>query len=784
MNKKIILTLISSGLILMIILVVFKVQAGGQKTKINSFVDCMIGTGSDANLLPLASVPFGLVQLGPDMYLNNSGYKYGSTDKIIGFSHTHMTGGGCTDYKDIMFFPLVDEGLMELKEFPDQINGTFSHEQEVAEPGYYSVNLINSGIDVALTATSHCGMHQYTYPESSKQQLVIDLKYGHNAGCTVCPGYDYDTVRVSYIEVVDEKTIKGYRVSDGWLTGVNVHFYAEFSKPIKNYKIFQDKKAIEGISSLEGRDVRMMLEFDNADSKPLLARVGISPVDVDGAKLNLQKQIDTWQFQTIKKQAQKSWENALSAIEIKDDNLTNKQMFYTMLYRATFYPQIYSDTDGRFRSSDNKVHQGNFPYYAGALSLWDAFRAQLPLITLLRADIANDLMKTFLEHYRNFGQLPQWTGAGIENWCMIGLPAHSVIADMYSKDIKDYDIEALYQAMIVSANVDTFGFSEGNCVYKGTWLYKQYDGYIPCELDINAAAKSLEFNYSDWSLAQVAKMLGKKADYDHYMHRASGYKQLFDSTTNLLCPKHADGSWRTPFDPVLTMHYRKGDDYCEGTAYQWTFFVPHDPRGLANLMGGNDKFVEQLDSLFIRSSLINTGGYGAPDLNPKGMIGQYAHANEPSQHTIYLYNAVGQPWKTQKWIDTVRKTLYHNAPDGLNGNDDLGQMSAWYVFSAMGFYPVTHGEGLYYIGTPMFKDLSLKHKNGMLNIKANNVSEKNIYIQSVTLNGKPYTRNWLKHEDIFGNTTKLVFEMGNTPNKNWGSADKDLPPSMSDIKNK
>jgi predicted alpha-1,2-mannosidase len=746
------------------------------------YVDCFIGTGGDANLLPVASVPFGLVQMGPDMYLNRSGYKYGGSDKIIGFSHTHMTGGGCNDYKDIMFFPLNQTGLLNSEDFPAQVEGAFSHEQEVAQPGFYGVKLLDSDIDVELTATQRCGMHQYTYPGGAMQQLVIDLKHGHNAGCSVCPIYDYDTVRVSYIEMVDEKTIKGYRISDGFLKGVNVHFYAEFSKPIKNYKIFKDKEAADGITRLEGRDVRMLLEFENTDDKPLVARVGVSPVDTEGARQNLRAEIDTWQFETVKEQAQQSWENALGAIEIEDENRANKEMFYTLQYHSLFYPQIYSDVDGRFRSSDNEVHQNNFDYYGGALSLWDVFRAQLPLVTLLRPDVSNDLMKTFLEHYNNFGQLPNWSGAGVETWCMIGLPAHSVIADIYSKGIQDYDIEALYDAMKVSANVDTFGYSEGNCLYKGTWLYKEYDGYIPCGLDINAAAKSLEFNYSDWSLAQVAKMLHKEDDYNFYIKRAAGYKKLYDNSTKLLRPKHADGSWRDPFDPVLTTHYHEGDDYLEGTAYQWTFFVPHDAKGLAQLMGGDDAFVEQLDSLFIRESVIHHGGKGSPDLNPKGMIGQYAHCNEPNQHVIYMYNTVGQPWKTQKWIDYVRTSLYKHAPDGLYGNDDLGQMSAWYVFSAMGFYPVTHGQGLYYIGTPMFKNLKLKHTNGELTIIANNVSDENIYIQSLTLNGDPYTKNYLEHDAIFNNDGVLVFEMGNQPNKQWGSSDDARPPSMIDEK--
>ena len=293
------------------------------------------------------------------------------------------------------------------------------------------------------------------------------------------------------------------------------------------------------------------------------------------------------------------------------------------------------------------VHQGDFRYFAGVLSLWDTFRAQNPLISILRPDVTNDLMKTFLEHFNNCGQLPQWTGAGMDNLCMIGYPAMPIIADCYFKGIRDYDVEKLYEAMKISANTDTFGFSESNCVYKGTWLYKKY-GYIPCDMDINSVAKSLEFNYGDWCIAQMAKMLGKKQDYDFYIKRSGLYKEFYDHSTKLLRPKSADGRWKKPFDPVFTNHYHVGDDYCEGTAYQWTFFVPHDPAGLADMMGGENVFAEQLDSLFIRASEIHDGGKGAPDLNPKGMIGQYTHANEPSHHIIYLFNSAGQPMENSK----------------------------------------------------------------------------------------------------------------------------------------
>ena len=745
-----------------------------------SFVNCMIGTGGDANLLPVASVPFGMVQAGPDTHLNNSGYKH-SANEIIGFSHTHMSGGGCNDFKDIMFFPLSDPSLISKTQFPSNVGSPFFHNQEVAEPGYYKVKLLSSDIDVEITATERCGIHRYTWPKGKSQQLIVDLKYGHNSGCTVCPGYNYDTVRVAHLEIIDNYTIKGYRISDGWLKGVTVNFYTRFSRPFKMSRIYKNKQFAPEVTNLTGNDVRLILQFEENDSHPLIARTGISPVGMEGAMKNLAAEGASLDFDRIKANAQKSWNKELGVIQLNQEDPVHLKLFYTFLYRSLFYPMLYSDVTGEFRSSDSKVHKGDFRYFAGALGLWDTFRAQNPLITLLRPDVMTDLMKTFLEHYNNSGQLPQWTGAGVENLCMIGYPAMPVIADAYSKGIRNYKVSELYEAMKRSANVDTFGFSEGNCVYKGTDLYKKYQ-YIPCDKDINSVSKTLEFCYGDWCIAQMAKMLGKKADYDFYIGRAEWYKNLYDSQTKLLRPKKADGNWRSPFDPIFTNHYHEGDDYCEGTAYQWTFFVPHDPEGLAGLMGSQTAFIGQLDSLFTRSSAIHDGGNGAPDLNPKGMIGQYAHANEPGHHTIYLYNSMGQPSKTQQWISTVMEKLYKPTPEGLCGNDDTGQMSAWYVFSAMGFYPVTHGDAIYTIGTPLFKNLSFRHQKGMLTIVAKNLTSENVYIQSVTLNGKIWSKNWFHHRDLFSGNAKVVFEMGKSPNLNWGNKAEDVPPSMKNEK--
>lgn len=748
-----------------------------EKNDVLSYINPFLGTSTGyANLIPVASAPYGMVQLGADTRLGGPGYKIEDSE-ILGFSHTHMSGGGCNDHKDVMFLPQSNPEWKNRAIYPQMVSESFSHDKEIAEAAYYMVDLLNSNIEVELTATKRCGMHHYTYLGDGPQQVIIDMKHGNIGGCTVCREYNYDTIRVSEIEIVDDYSIKGFRITDGWLDGVTANFYAEFSRPFKSVQCYKNRRLIEGATKIEGADLRLVIEFDETESTELMARVGISPVDTEGAKKNLAAEIDTWDFDKVKEETQESWEHELSAIQVEDENQNNKNLFYTMLYRSLFYPQLYSDVDNRFRGSDNEVHQGDFDYYGGTMSLWDQFRAHQPLVSLLRPDVTNDLIKTFIEHYKHSGQLPQWTGAGMENLCMIGLPAHSIVADAYSKGLRDYDVDKIYEAMVVSANVDTFGFSKGNCMYKGTWLYKDY-GYIPYELDINSVSKSVEFNYNDWSLAQMAKMLGEKDDYENFIDRASWYKAYFDPGTNLLRPKDANGEFLTPFDPVFVNHYHEGDHYCEGTAYQWTFFVPHDPLGLAQLMGGKEVFVEQLDSLFIRSSEVHSGGRTGKAMIKEGMIGQYAHSNEPSHHTIYMYNSVGQPWKTQYWINKVVKDLYKNTYQGFSGNEDCGQMAAWYVFSSMGFYPVTHGTGVYFIGTPSFENLSLMHEKGELNVKANNLSEENMYIQSLTLNSKPYNKSWFKHEDIFSDDVTLEFEMGSEPNKKWGSSEELLPPSM------
>jgi len=737
-----------------------------------SFVCPMMGTGDDGRVVPVAAAPFGMVQLGPDTHFTASGYHYSHT-KIYGFSHTHKSGGGGTDFQDIMFFPVSNIQWRQCTNYPEQVSSPFSHLQEDVEPGYYHVKLLDTDIDVALSATSRCGMHRYSYPEATPQQLIIDLKHGCQHSTTIFADEDFDTVKIARLEIVDDHTVRGYRISNGWAPEQHVYFHAEFSKPILSCRLFEDRLFRENARELTGTDVRALLEFAQ-DGQPLIACVGISPVSMEGASRNLKAEIAGSDFDAVRIATRAEWNKALSAIVVHDSKMQQKEVFYTCLYYAMLYPMLYSDVDGQYRSSDSQIYQGDFRYFAGVLGLWDTFRAQNPLITILRPDVSNDLMKTMLEHYRHCGQLPLWTLAGVENMCMIGYHSMPVIADAYHKNIRDYDVQALYDAMKMSANRDTIGFFLK--AYRGAMLYKQYE-YVPCDLEVTAASKTLEYCYDDWCIAQMAKMLGQKEDYDNYIRRAGWYRNLFDDRINFMRGKMSDGSWRTPFDPFHSNHYRPDDDFCEGTSWQWTFFVPHDGKNLINLMGGKEAFIEKLDSLFIISSEIH-GDNPAPDIT--GMIGQYAHGNEPGHHTLYMYNYAGQPWKGQKLLSDVMYTLYDTTPEGICGNDDTGQMSAWFVFSAMGFYPVTHGSGIYFIGTPLFREMKLKHPNGTLTIQAPKVSHDNCYIQSVKLNGKPYTKNWLRHDELFGGDATLLFTMDAKPNTNWGSAVEALPLSMCD----
>ena len=698
-------------------------ETQGQESHNLSKVNPMIGTGGNGRVSPVACVPFGMVQVGVDTRMKEVGYHY-DDEKILGISHVHKSGGGCNDFLDILFQPVPGFIISEsIENYPlEGFSSSFSHQREKASPGYYSVSLDDFDLDLELTATSRCAFHLYTYSKKGKNHLLIDLKYGSTAACTIVPQDDQDTVKVAGIEMIDQYTVAGFRISNGWAPEQHVYFYARFSEPIKDMPAYLDNKLKKGVNKLKGTDVKAILEFDT--DQELYVEVGISPVSIEGAKKNLEKEIAEQDFETIKKKAQEAWSAELDKIDIESENEALIEIFYTSLYNSLMYPMLYSDVDGKFRGPDFKVHQTDgFNYYGGVIGVWDTFRAACPLLTIVKPKVANDYVRTMLAHYKIFGQLPIWTLAGGETFQMIGLQSIPVIADCYNKGIRNYDTELAFEAMKQSAMKDTCGFSM--LYFVGLQNYKKY-GYVPADLEMESVARTLEYAYDDWCVAQMAQMLNKTADYNYFINRSNNYKNVYDPSVGLMRGKLTSGQWRTPFDPFASNHRR--DDYCEGNAWQWTFFVPHDVEGLAELMGGQTALANKLDTLFTMNSAI-TGEDVSGDIS--GLIGQYAHGNEPGHHTAYMYTYLDQAWKTQKYVRQILETMYQNTPEGICGNEDTGQMSAWFVWSSMGVYPVRHGNGEYMVGTPLFSHLEFSHDNGKLEINAPKVSAENMFIKSI-----------------------------------------------------
>ena len=484
--------------------------------------------------------------------------------------------------------------------------------------------------------------------------------------------------------------------------------------------------------------------------------------------------MDAKDFDQVRKETSEAWDKELSAITIFDEDSAEKDLFYSSLYFALMYPQLYSDVDGGYRSSDFKAHAGNFRYYAGVLGLWDTFRAQNPLVSILRPDITSDLMKTFLEHFRNCGQLPIWTINGEENMCMTGYHSMPVIASAMARGIGGFPADSLLEAMKVSAQRDTFGFFCRK--FRGAKFYREF-GYVPCDLETHATSKTLEYCYDDWCIAQVARMLGKRKDYREYMRYSRWYRNVFDTEIGYPRGRDSKGDFRPGFDPLYDGGYGEISDFCEGNSYQYSFFVPHDVYGLMDIMGGRESFVGRLDSLFstpVEEQVAWTG----QKVGRFGFIGQYAHTNEPVHHVAYLYNYAGEPWKCQEKIREILNTQYNTSPGGMCGNDDTGQMSAWFVMSALGFYPVTHGQDIFVIGSPLFKKVELRHSKGTLTILARGNAPGSPYVKGVKVNGRNHRKNYFRGKDLFEGDVTVEFEMASKPNPSWGSRPKDCPPGI------
>ena len=698
---------------------------------LTSLVNPMIGTGGHGHVFLGANVPFGFVQLGPTNRKDGwdwcSGYHY-SDSIIIGFSHLHLSGTGCADLGDIAFLPVLNAEQREVK---------FSHRAEYVSPGYYSVTLDN-GIRVELTATERTGLHRYTLPaDAATGYLRLDLEQG----------IGWDKVTECNTRQESPTVISGYRISQGWANHQQVYFVAEFSRPVEARK-----------TSDNGQ---WLLSFVAGDA-PLLVRVGLSAVSIDGAKANLQAEQPCWNFQRTVADAGRKWEEQLQKINIKGGTPDERTIFYTAMYHTMTAPSVFCDVDGQYRGSDGKVRQGNFVNHT-TFSLWDTYRAAHPLMTLIHRERQEDIATTMLNIWREQGKLPVWHLMGCETNCMVGNPAIPVLADLVLKGLTKQK-DDIFQAMKASAMLDE----------RGLKLLKEY-GYIPCDLfsDNETVGRALEYALADWCVARVAEKLGRKADQRYFDQRAQSYRKYFDKNTGFMRGVDSKGrySFSDPANPFNPFHSApKNRDYTEGNAWQYTWLVPHDPHGLVSLFGSEQRFVSKLDSLFIAEG--DLGEEAPPDIS--GLIGQYAHGNEPSHHVLYLYNYVGQPWKGAKLIRRTLSELYRNAPDGLSGNEDVGQMSAWHILSAMGLYQVEPAGGKYIFGSPLFPEITMNVGNGKtFTIRARDVSDENIYIQSARLNGKPYTRSYILYDDIVRGGT-LEFVMGQQPS-DFGTKKNDRP---------
>lgn len=713
---------------------------------LSKMVNPFIGTGAHGHTYPGPSAPFGMVQLGPDTRLEGwdgaSIYHY--TDSVIyGFSHTHLSGTGITDYGDILVTPTTGEIRFNNGADGNPGYGSyFDKSTEKAHAGYYEVLLDDYQVKAQLTTSKRTGFHLYTFPENTEGNIILDLDHR-------------DKVVDAGATIVSDTEVEGYRISTGWAREQHVYFVMKFSKPFS-----QSGLALNNVEtdqqSLSGENVKGYFTFDNTDNEQLAVQVGISAVSIEGARKNLEAEMNAdWDFEATKSAAEQAWNEALKKVTISTPDKDKATTFYTALYHSMLNPNLFNDVDGAYRGMDGKIGQAEGDHYT-IFSLWDTFRAAHPLYTLLEQERTNDFIRTFLRQYKDGGELPIWELAGNYTGTMIGYHAIPVIADAIVKGIDDYDLEEAYEAMKHSAMLDKRGLKE----------YKEY-GYIPATEDAQSVSQTLEYAYDDWCIAQIAKLLGKEDDYNYFIRRSQYYKNIFDPSTGFMRGKK-NNTWFTPFDPAEVNF-----NYTEANSWQYSFFVPQDVTGLYTALGGKEALGQKLDELFTVST--QTTGRHQADIT--GLIGQYAHGNEPSHHMAYLYNYINQPWKTQFRVHQILTEQYWNGPEGLSGNEDCGQMSAWYVLSAMGFYPVTPGSDEYIIGSPLMNEATMTLENGkQFTVRASNVSDRNIYIQSATLNGEPYSTTFIRQRDIM-NGGILEFEMGSRPNESWGSDNAEIPVS-------
>jgi len=725
-KQKIILSLIFISL--------FKINIQAQH-KLISYVDPFIGTGGHGHTFPGATVPFGMVQLSPDNGRTGwdwcGGYYYGDS-VITGFSHMHLSGTGIGDWCDISVMP---ENKL-ITDTADHGQTTFSHANEQASPGYYRVKMDN-GIEAKLSATEHCGFHEYSFPAKVAPVIKLNLGYHQN----------WDKPTETYLKKLNDSTIIGYRYSTGWAQVQRVYFALRTSKSFGKMYLTANGSPLSA-NEARAEAVIGQLLFSSAKNNKIELKVALSTVNAEKALMAL-NEIKGWNINNVKHDAETKWEHELSKIQIKTNNIHLKRIFYTGLYHTCIAPSQYSDADGTYQNAKGEIHQmplGQQRYTA--YSLWDTFRALDPLYTVIQTERHTSIINSMLAFYKENGLLPVWDLSTNETNCMTGYHAVPVLADAILKGIKGINIPLAYQAMKASAMENIRG-----CNY-----YRQY-GYIPQDKYGASVTNTLEYAYDDWCIAQVAKKIGNTNDYSYFMKRSASWKEVFDPISGFMRAKNSNGTWVTPFDPFYSEHNPDKAMFMEGDAWQYSFFVPQDVDGLMASYGGKERFVRRLDSLFSVTSVMH-GEDQSPDIS--GMIGQYAHGNEPSHHVAYLYDYAGMPWKTQSRVRMIIDSLYHDQPDGYAGNEDCGQMSAWAIWSIAGLYPVNPASGRYMFGSPAADEISIKTAKGIFTIKAKNNSSKNVYVQAITLNDKPYTKDYLTHADLLKGGT-LAFIMGPKP---------------------
>ena len=784
-------TTILSSLILTILLTLSSCEQAKEPV---DYVDPFIGTDFFAHMFPGPGLPFVMVHLSPDVHTKGwtyaSGYQY-ADNSIIGFSHTPYSGVGMVAKGDILLMPTVGQKLQVVagsRENPDEgYRSRFEHSEETSEPGYYSVQLKDYDIKAELTVSKRVGMHKYTFPESDDAHILLDL--GHVIGDA--------PAEKSHLEFLNNNTIQGYKIS----LEATVYFVAEFSKEFAaygtwdgNYKTPESSASVFPYKSAEsGSNIGAFVNFQTKQNEIIYVKVGLSYVDVEGARNNLDTEIPNWNFDHVKYEARKIWNEELKKIKVKSPDEDQKQVFYTALYHSLMAQSISNDVDGKFYGMDGEIHTAEDYDFFPSFLCWDTYRTEHPLMTIMEPDHVNDMIKSIVTKTKNFGWLPAQHHRNTFGQGMVGDHLVPIIVDAYMKGFRDYDAEFIYEAMRTKALENPpppLPLSAGR---SGLEFYMDL-GYAPVDKVTESVPNTLELAYNDWCIAQMAQELGKEEDYTLFMQRAKNYENLFDTETNFMRPKNHDGSWLKScetlpaeiikkgehtyygcFDPLLVGR-RPSRNYTESNAWQYIWSVQHDVNGLINLFPTKEDFVSKLDTFFTMSPEISAPKY----VGVVGTIGQYVHGNQPSHHVAYLYNYAGMPWKTQEKARQVMD-LYRTGPGGICGNEDMGSLSSWYVLSAMGIYPVSPGQNVYVIGSPLFDEASIQLDNpngkSSFTIKANNVSLINKYIQSANLNGNPMTKSWLSHEEII-NGGVLSFEMGPEPNKEWGSNLEDIPPSM------